>query len=151
MIGLSNDASRRGFLGLFLAAGLAGLSVGWAAGGLGQADAADTPPAKPAGTAPLDLRTATALVMVEDRGCPFCQRFDEESRSAYENSAEGRVAPLVRRMRGHPEIAFLERVVYSPTFVLLVEGREVGRALGYQGADLFWMEIAGLMRKSGLM
>ena len=98
----------------------------------------------------LDLTAATALVMVEDRGCPYCARFDAETRDAYVNSPEGRLAPLVRRRRGDASIAFLERVVYSPTFVLLVGGREIGRAVGYQGSELFWMEIAGLMRKAQL-
>ena len=97
-----------------------------------------------------DLAKATVLLMVEDRGCPYCARFDAEARDSYVNSAEGRLAPLVRRRRGDPAIARLERIVYSPTFVLLVEGREVGRTVGYQGADLFWMEIASLMRKAGL-
>ena len=155
MINAKNEASRRSLLQLSLAAGLAaGLAAtfAWSAGDpWGRAHAADTGPPKPAAAAPLDLRSSTALVMIEDRGCPYCQRFDAESRSSYENSAEGHLVPLVRRFRGDPEIAFLERVVYSPTFVLLVEGREVGRALGYQGSDLFWMEIAGLMRRSGLM
>ena len=96
------------------------------------------------------LAKGILLLMVEDRGCPYCAKFDAETRGSYVNSAEGKLAPLVRRRRGDPEIAFLERVVYSPTFVLLVEGREVGRAIGYQGSELFWMEIASLMRKAGL-
>lgn len=103
-------------------------------------------PARAAG----ELAKGTLLLMIEDRGCPYCAKFDAETRQAYVNSAEGKVAPLVRRRRGDPEIAFIERVVYSPTFVLLVEGREVGRAVGYQGGELFWMEIASLMRRAGL-
>ena len=97
-----------------------------------------------------DVTRGTLLLMIEDQGCPYCARFDAEARDSYVNSAEGRLAPLVRRRRGDASIAFLERVVYSPTFVLLVEGREVARTIGYQGAELFWMEIARLMRKAGL-
>lgn len=104
----------------------------------------------PAPAEALDLAKATVLVMIEDRGCPYCARFDAEARDSYVKSREGLMAPLVRYRRGDPAIAFLERIVYSPTFVLLVEGREVGRAVGYQGAELFWMEIAGLMAKAGL-
>ena len=96
-----------------------------------------------------DLRLATALIMIEDRGCRYCVRFDAEARPSYENSPEGRFAPLVRRPRSAPDVRFLSEVVYSPTFILLVEGREIGRVVGYQGADLFWMEMAGLMRKAG--
>lgn len=105
---------------------------------------AATAPAKGA-----ELSKATALIMIEDRGCPYCARFDAEVRSGYERSPEGRFAPLVRRLRGAEDVAFLKGVVYSPTFVLLVEGREAGRIVGYQGAELFWMEMAGLMKKAG--
>ena len=35
--------------------------------------------------------------------------------------------------------------MFSPTFVMLVRGREVGRIVGYAGADLFWMQLAALI------
>ena len=124
---------------------VAGVSVGM------NPAAGQSPPA--AGTPDLktpDLRKITALVMVEDRGCPYCARFDAEARDSYVNSPEGKLAPLLRYRRGDPAIAFIERVVYSPTFILLVEGREAARATGYIGAELFWMEIARLMQTAGL-
>lgn len=105
---------------------------------------------RPAAAADTGLLHATALVVIEDRGCPYCARFDVETRESYEKSAEGRFAPLVRRRRTAGDIAFLKDIVYSPTFVLIVEGREIGRIVGYQGADLFWIEMAGLMRKAGV-
>ncbi len=110
---------------------------------------AQSGPAKPDTVRP-DLAKITALVMIEDRGCPYCARFDAEARESYVNSPEGKLAPLVRFRRGDPAIAFIERVVYSPTFVLLVGGREVARATGYMGAELFWMEITRLMQTAGL-
>jgi hypothetical protein len=60
-------------------------------------------------------------------------------------SDDGKLAPLVRRDRHDPDIAFIPRVVYSPTFVMLVRGREVGRIVGYGGVDLFWMQLAAIM------
>lgn len=110
---------------------------------LGRPGAAEEPGARGG------LAAATALVMVEDAGCPYCARFDRETRESYERSAEGRFAPLIRRRRASADIGFIKNVVYSPTFVLLVEGREVGRIVGYQGQELFWMEMAVLMRKAG--
>lgn len=96
-----------------------------------------------------DLRTVPAvLVMIEDPGCPYCARWRAEVGPGYAASDEGRFAPLARRRRGDPAIAFIPNVVYSPTFVLLVEGREVGRILGYPGPDLFWMQIAGLFDRT---
>lgn len=96
-----------------------------------------------------ELSSATALIMIEDAGCPYCARFDAEVRDGYVKSPEGTFAPLVRRPRRAADVAFLKGIVYSPTFVLLVEGREVGRIVGYQGSELFWMELAGLMQKAG--
>ena len=94
----------------------------------------------------IDPASARAvLVMIGDPGCPYCARWEREVAPGYIASEDGKLAPLVRRNRGAPDIAFIERVVYSPTFVMLVGGREVGRIIGYAGADLFWMQLAGLM------
>jgi hypothetical protein len=102
--------------------------------------------------APLDLRTAPAvLVMVRDAGCPYCARWDEEVSRSYRMSEEGKFAPLVQRTRGDPEISNLKKIVYSPTFVMLAYGEEVGRIVGYQGSDLFWMQLEQLAAKAGFV
>ncbi len=102
--------------------------------------------------APLDLRTAPAvLVMVGDPGCPYCARWDEEVSRSYRMSEEGKFAPLVQRTRGDPEISNLKKIVYSPTFVMLAYGEEVGRIVGYQGSDLFWMQLEPLAAKAGFV
>jgi hypothetical protein len=94
----------------------------------------------------IDLATApAALVMIRDPGCPYCARWEREVAPGYIASEDGKLVPLVRRDRRAPDIAFIERVVFSPTFVMLVRGREVGRIVGYAGADLFWMQLAALM------
>lgn len=95
---------------------------------------------------PIDIATAPAVfVMIGDPGCPYCARFEREAAPGYRASEDGQLAPLVRRNRHDPDIAFIERVVYSPTFVMLIRGREIGRIVGYGGADIFWMQVAGLM------
>lgn len=96
--------------------------------------------------ADIDPATAPAvLVMIRDPGCPYCARWEREVAPGYVASDDGKLAPLVRRYRHAADIAFIERVVFSPTFVMLVHGREVGRIVGYAGADLFWMQLAALM------
>ena len=93
---------------------------------------------------------AHVLMMVEAPGCPHCARFHREIGPAYPNTAEGRFAPLVRRPIDHPEIArFSPPVRYSPTFVLLADGREIGRITGYPGQDFFWPMLAELLGKAG--
>jgi hypothetical protein len=100
--------------------------------------------------APVDLRTAPAvLVMVHDPGCPYCARWEAEVGLSYTRSQEGKFAPLVQRLRGDPEISHLKKIVYSPTFVMLAYGEEVGRIVGYQGSDLFWMQLDALAAKAG--
>ena len=98
----------------------------------------------------LDLHTASAvLLLIEDRGCPYCARWDRDVRQGYLNSEEGRFAPLVRRFRGSPDVAFVANVIYSPTFVVLANGREVGRIVGYQGPDFFWGDLNPLLARAG--
>ena len=95
---------------------------------------------------PIDIATAPAvLVMIGDAGCPYCARFEREVAPGYRASEDGQLAPLVRRDRHDPNIAFIPRVVYSPTFIMLIRGREIGRIVGYGGADIFWMQVAGLL------
>lgn len=89
------------------------------------------------------------LLLVEDRGCPYCARWDREVGPAYARSPEGHFAPLVRRFRGSLDVSFLDSVVFSPTFVVLKEGREVGRIVGYAGPDFFWSELSPLLVKAG--
>jgi hypothetical protein len=105
---------------------------------------ADAQPVLP--TSRIDIATAPAvLVMIGDPGCPYCARFEREVAPGYVASEDGKLAPLVRRDRRDADVAFIERVVFSPTFVMLMHGREVGRIVGYSGADLFWMQIAALI------
>jgi hypothetical protein len=100
--------------------------------------------------APVDLNAAPAvLVMVHDPACPYCARWEAEVGHSYRLSREGKFAPLVQRLRGHPETSNLKKIVYSPTFVMLAYGREVGRIVGYQGSDLFWMQLGPLVAKAG--
>jgi hypothetical protein len=97
-------------------------------------------------TLPIDIASAPAVfVMIGDPGCPHCARFEREAAPGYRASEDGQLAPLVRRNRYDADVAFIPRIVYSPTFVMLIRGREIGRIVGYGGADIFWMQVAGLM------
>ena len=91
----------------------------------------------------------TVLVMVDDAGCVYCAKWDREVRSGYEASAEGRFAPLERWRIGSRELSGLGRLSYTPTFVLIVGGKEAGRIIGYAGQDFFWGEIDRLYAKAG--
>lgn len=102
-----------------------------------------------AGGAPTRGASTVELIMVEDPGCPYCARWDEEVGVAYVASPEGRFAPLVRRRRNDPEVQKFGKIIYSPTFILVRDGVEVGRIVGYPGADFFWGLLEGLLREAG--
>ncbi len=61
-----------------------------------------------------------------------------------------KAAPL-RRVDVHdPRLADLqgaEAVVFTPTFVLMSDGAEVGRIVGYPGEDAFWGLLDLLLRE----
>jgi len=93
---------------------------------------------------------AAQLVMVEQAGCEWCEAWDREIAPSYHRTAEGRIAPLRRVDINDPlprDLAFIRRLVYTPTFVLVHNGREVGRILGYPGEDFFWGLLEELIAK----
>jgi hypothetical protein len=90
----------------------------------------------------------TVLVMVDDKGCVYCAKWDREISSSYSASDEGQFAPLARRIKGHPDLSGLAGLRFTPTFVLLERGHEVGRIIGYGGEDHFWGELDRLLSKS---
>lgn len=91
--------------------------------------------------------SAAELVMVEEAGCPWCARWNAEVGPAYPKTEEGRRAPL-RRVDLHAlpgDIAFATPPRFTPTFVLVEAGREVGRIEGYPGDEFFWALLARLL------
>lgn len=91
--------------------------------------------------------TEAQLLMLERRGCVWCARWNAEIGTIYPASDLGRVAPLRRVDVDAPWPEDLPTVPVdrlTPTFILLLEGREIGRIRGYPGADFFW----GLLERS---
>mgnify|MGYP001458401969 CR=1 FL=1 len=91
------------------------------------------------------------LVMVEERGCRFCLKWDQEVGRGYGRTAEGRSAPLHRVRRGAGVLKGLPPVVYTPTFILMRRGEELGRITGYPGQFYFWEELTQLMSAHGIV
>lgn len=83
---------------------------------------------------------AVELVMVEQTGCAWCARWNEEIAPAYPNTDEGQFAPLRRvDLRNMPDdLEIARRVTFTPTFLLVEDGREIARLEGYPGEDFFW-------------
>ena len=89
------------------------------------------------------------LVMVEQPGCSYCARWNAEVAPEYPLTPEGRFAPLRRvDLRALPgDLSFASRPVYTPTFVLMDDGVEVGRLEGYPGEDFFWGLLGRLLSR----
>jgi hypothetical protein len=93
---------------------------------------------------------AAELIMFEQKGCVWCQRFDREIAPAYERTAEGQRAPLRRVDIASPlpaDLGFIARERFTPVFVLVDGGREFGRIRGYPGETFFWGLLAGMIER----
>jgi|GEM_PF-166340 hypothetical protein len=92
---------------------------------------------------------AAELLMFDDPGCMWCARWEAEVGPDYPGSPAAAIAPLRRfDLRADPLPERLElagRVRYTPTFVLVDKGREVGRITGYPGRLAFWVQLDGLL------
>lgn len=89
------------------------------------------------------------LIMVEQAGCRYCIEWDQEIAPAYPKSPEGRFAPLHRLQRGHAQLQSFKPVIYTPTFIVVRDGTEVGRVTGYAGKIFFWEELGEQLAKAG--
>jgi len=85
------------------------------------------------------------LLMFESDYCTWCQQWDEEIGGIYHLTQESCQAPLKTidfTLGDLPDtISVVEPIVYTPTFVLINERKEVGRITGYPGQDFFWVEL----------
>jgi hypothetical protein len=95
---------------------------------------------------PLSLLPSAAaaelrLAMFEEAGCVWCERWNAEIGPIYPKTEEGRIAPLERFDIHEADYDALEldsRPYFTPTFILLDDGKELGRIEGYPGEDFFW-------------
>ncbi len=92
-----------------------------------------------------------ALVMAEEKGCIWCARWDREIAPKYPKTAEGRAAPLRRYDIDTPvptDLAFAGPLRFTPTFVLVEDGRELSRIEGYPGEDFFWGLLGAMITRA---
>ena len=104
----------------------------------------------------LSLTAATSraaeLVMFERTGCVWCARFDAEIAPIYPNTDESRTAPLRRIDRDRPlpsDLADIDPGAFTPTFVVVDEGREIGRIRGYPGDAFFFGLLDRILTNAG--
>lgn len=95
-------------------------------------------------------RRQVELVMFELGTCIYCAVWNDAVGKTYAATVAGRRAPLRRVYLTDPRPDDLKDVAgirMTPTFVLLDEGREIGRIHGYANSDLFWSELKRLLHR----
>jgi len=91
---------------------------------------------------------AAELVLFEFDGCLWCEQWKSDVGSYYHDTAEGQTAPL--RVvdlfdKRPPHLRRIRPVRATPTFVLVDEGRELGRITGYTGPREFWIDFGKML------
>jgi hypothetical protein len=96
-------------------------------------------------------RADVNLIMVEESGCMWCAAWNNDIGHIYAKTGEGQAAPLVRIDKSDQEntdVVFVRPLVYTPTFVFVVDGVETGRIEGYPGEDFFWGLLGQMLTES---
>lgn len=100
----------------------------------------------------LTLACASELLMFERAGCVWCQRWDKAIAPIYNKTEEAKLLPLRRidvDRQSADGVILAAPVRYTPTFVVIDNGREIGRITGYANDESFWGLLTTLMAKIG--
>ena len=100
---------------------------------------------------PIFLKTVRAaeLLMVEQLGCYYCLEWKDEIGPIYPKTPEGKFAPIrFIDITKIDEIKGLKRdVVFTPTFLLMENDKELARLEGYLSEDFFWGLLEVMLQK----
>ena len=92
-----------------------------------------------------DVAPTTRLIMVTSPHCPWCEAFEEEVGSIYDKTPESRVFPMLRvdvDDQFPARFDDLNPAFFTPTFIFVRDGEEMGRIEGYPGMELFWWRLS---------
>ena len=90
------------------------------------------------------------LIMFEQWGCEWCEVWDEEIGQTLPKTAEGKCTAFSREDIHESESDIIKKIkpiVFTPTFVVVEDGEEVGRVVGYAGEDFFWHQLSEHLKK----
>jgi thioredoxin-related protein len=99
------------------------------------------------------VANSTELLYFFDKNCGACQKFDREVGYHYDKTREGNIAPITkveyhvwREQNPQPYAEVLQkRVIGTPTFVMVHEGKEIDRLTGYSNDELFWLAMQHML------
>jgi thioredoxin-related protein len=87
------------------------------------------------------IAAASELVMFERDGCVWCARWNREIAPVYDKTDEAKILPLRRINMDRdkaPGFQLASPVRFTPTFVIVDDGHELGRITGYMNDESFW-------------
>ena len=93
---------------------------------------------------------AAELLILEQKGCVWCQRWNEEIGPVYPKTDLATRAPLRRVDIDKPwpdDLSNVRKDVFTPTFVLIDGGEEIARMRGYSGDEFFWFLLEEMLSK----
>ena len=92
---------------------------------------------------------AAELIMVEQQGCYYCLEWKDQLGHIYPKTPEGKYAPLKTiDITEVDQLEGLQRdVIFTPTFVLMEDNKELGRLEGYSSEDFFWELLEVILEK----
>ena len=93
---------------------------------------------------------AAELVMVDMKACSYCAKFRHDVAPSYNTTEAGQRAPLrtVSPLKKWPsDLAGVKPAPYTPVFILVDKGREIGRFAGYTNAEAFWAKLNPLLAR----
>lgn len=96
---------------------------------------------------------AAELIMYDRDGCYYCLEWKNKVGKYYNQTREGMAVPLTRVDLGEripSRLAKVRKPVMTPTFVMIHEGREIGRINGYPGEKKFWAMMSYLIKRGGV-
>lgn len=85
------------------------------------------------------------LFMITSSNCPWCEAFEEEVGKSYSRTEESKILPLRRHdfyAKMPSDLVHITPAIMTPTFIILRNELEVGRIVGYPGAELFWWRLS---------
>lgn len=95
---------------------------------------------------------AAELILFETEGCEWCEQWDENIGVIYSKTSEGNFAPLRRVEIANElpaDLKHLRAAAFTPTFVVINQGQEVGRIIGHPGENFFWPLLTQILNKAG--
>ncbi|MEO8651799.1 MAG: thioredoxin domain-containing protein [Hyphomicrobiaceae bacterium] len=88
------------------------------------------------------------LIVIEARGCPMCQLFRDEIAPVYRATARAKRTPLRFVDVSFTDPATLNLVApieIIPTVVLMRDGTEIDRLVGYTGPEIFMTAVGKML------